>query len=175
VSFYGWETGCIYKYSVYSSVDSISWLPAAENIWSENLEWNEIEFDSIDAKYVKLVLLESNQSPRGSIWEFEIFGPDAANNSDVEPEIPAGFSLSQNYPNPFNPSTKINVNLPKASHIRLVVYNILGEQVSELANGEFVEGLHEFNFDAEGFASGIYIYRIESAEFVETKKMMLIR
>ena len=88
---------------------------------------------------------------------------------------PMSFELSQNYPNPFNPSTKIVVKLPHTADMKLVVYNLLGEIVSELANAEYQAGTHEFNFDAAGLASGVYIYRIESANYTDTKKMVLLR
>ncbi|MFO7523983.1 MAG: T9SS type A sorting domain-containing protein [Ignavibacteriaceae bacterium] len=88
---------------------------------------------------------------------------------------PLNFELAQNYPNPFNPSTKIVVRLPHTTEMKLVVYNILGEAIKELANAEFSAGTHEFTFDASGLASGIYIYRVESADYNETKKMVLLR
>ena len=88
---------------------------------------------------------------------------------------PMSFELSQNYPNPFNPSTKIVIRLPQTTEMKLVVYNLLGEVVSELANAEYQAGTHEFNFDAAGLASGVYIYRVESADYTATKKMVLLR
>lgn len=94
----------------------------------------------------------------------------------IEVQIsPVNFSLEQNYPNPFNPSTKIVVKLPQSEKMKLVVYNLLGEEIIELANSEFEAGIHEFNFNAAGLASGIYIYRIESNAFSDTKKMVLLR
>ncbi|MCJ7651513.1 MAG: T9SS type A sorting domain-containing protein, partial [Candidatus Lokiarchaeota archaeon] len=88
---------------------------------------------------------------------------------------PINFELAQNYPNPFNPSTKIVLRLPQTTEMKLVVYNLLGEVVSELANAEYQAGTHEFNFDAAGLASGVYIYRVESADYTDTKKMVLLR
>lgn len=175
VSFYNWETCSLYKYSVYSSVDSINWHPVVENIWSDTLEWTEIEFDSLRAKFMKLILLESNKTPKASIWEIKVYGRDEVSGLKSTKEAPLSYALSQNYPNPFNPSTRISVTLPQQARIRLAVYNVLGELVTELANADYSEGSHEFDFNAEGLASGIYIYRIESTGFTETKKMMLLR
>lgn len=88
---------------------------------------------------------------------------------------PMNYELAQNYPNPFNPSTKIVVRLPHTTNMKLVVYNMLGEAIRELANSEFDAGIYEFVFDAAGLASGIYVYRLESAGFTESRKMVLLR
>ena len=85
------------------------------------------------------------------------------------------YELVQNYPNPFNPSTRIVVKLPYATNIRLAVYNLIGEMISEVTNAEYEAGTHEFTFIASGLASGVYIYRIESDNFIDTKKMVLLK
>jgi hypothetical protein len=83
--------------------------------------------------------------------------------------------LSQNYPNPFNPSTRISWQSPISSHQTLKVYDVLGNEVATLID-EFMEaGQHEVEFDANNLASGIYIYKIQTNEFSETKKMVLLR
>ena len=82
ISFYKWESGRQYKYSIYGSKDSLNWEPIVNNIWSETIEWTAIEFDSTQARFVKLVLLESNQSPKASIWEIEMFGPTALKSDE---------------------------------------------------------------------------------------------
>ncbi|MCH7771982.1 MAG: T9SS type A sorting domain-containing protein, partial [Bacteroidetes bacterium] len=89
--------------------------------------------------------------------------------------IPKYFFLSQNYPNPFNPITKITFSLPEDSRVRITVYNLLGEQVAELVNSEFISGSHTISFDANKFTSGIFLYRIEARNFVATKKMTLLK
>lgn len=89
--------------------------------------------------------------------------------------IPDRFSLVQNYPNPFNPSTKIGFGLPSASYVRLEVYNMLGQKVATLANEKMNAGIHQVSFDAQRLSSGIYIYRLQAGNFVETKQMTLIK
>ncbi len=89
--------------------------------------------------------------------------------------VPANFELSQNYPNPFNPSTTIKFSLPEAASIKLVVYNILGQQVSELINDYKAAGTYTVNWNAENLSSGIYIYRLESGNFSISKKMTLLK
>jgi len=175
ISFYKGETGRLYKYSVYSSVDLNSWSPILEDIWSEEAEWTEIEFDSTDGRYIKLVLKECNQSNKASIWEFESFGSIFKETQNQEPIVPTTLVLSQNYPNPFNPSTRISWQSPISSHQTLKVYDVLGNEVATLID-EFMEaGQHEVEFDANNLASGIYIYKIQTNEFSETKKMVLLR
>ncbi len=92
-----------------------------------------------------------------------------------EAENPNEFRLSQNYPNPFNPSTNISFNLPSANNIDLKVYNLLGQEVATLINGRLNSGNHTIQFDASRLASGVYIYRLVSGGFSQTRKMMLIK
>ena len=88
---------------------------------------------------------------------------------------PNEFELSQNYPNPFNPSTTIRFNLPEASIVKLTIFNILGQEIRTLVN-EFKEsGANTINFDASDLNSGIYIYKIEAGNFVQTRKMTLLK
>jgi hypothetical protein len=92
--------------------------------------------------------------------------------------LPEQFRLYQNYPNPFNPGTHIDYDLPQASNVTIGVYNLLGQRVAVLVNGEKPAGSHsvEFNSSHTGeLASGIYIYRIETDEFVDVKKLILMK
>lgn len=88
---------------------------------------------------------------------------------------PEGFELKQNYPNPFNPSTKISFSLPNAGMTTLKIYDMAGKEVAQLVNGSMNAGTYEFNFDAAGLSSGVYFYTLRTGEFVETKKMNLIK
>jgi hypothetical protein len=90
-------------------------------------------------------------------------------------EIPSEYSISQNYPNPFNPATKINFALPQRSLTKLTIYDLLGREVQMLINKELEAGYHEIQFDAINFPSGVYYYRIQSGDFLQTKKMILIK
>jgi len=89
--------------------------------------------------------------------------------------LPADFTLFQNYPNPFNPMTTIRYGLPHRSEVTLTVFNVLGEGISELVEGVQEAGYHEVKFDASGLSSGVYFYRIRAGNFVQTRKLLLLR
>ena len=96
--------------------------------------------------------------------------------SDVnENNIISEFELSQNYPNPFNPSTDIQYQIPERNFVTLKVFDVLGNEVASLLNEEKEAGSYESTFYAEEFSSGIYFYQIKAGEFIETKKMILIK
>jgi hypothetical protein len=90
-------------------------------------------------------------------------------------EMPLARSLSQNFPNPFNPVTRIKFSVPKTGHVSLIVYNVKGERVATLVNGEKAAGDHEVSFNAKGMASGTYFYTFKTAGIKETRKMVLLR
>jgi len=87
----------------------------------------------------------------------------------------ASFQLSQNYPNPFNPSTRIEYSIPQNGYVSLKVYNIHGEEVATLINGPQQSGHYSVTFDGSELASGIYLYRLKSNSFSETKKLLLLK
>ena len=89
--------------------------------------------------------------------------------------IPTQYSLEQNYPNPFNPTTTIKFGLPEAAQVHIKVYNMLGEQVTELINQEMEAGYHKVQFNASNYASGVYFYRIEAGKFNSVKKMIILK
>jgi hypothetical protein len=94
---------------------------------------------------------------------------------EVDLGSPQKFELSQNYPNPFNPTTTIRFSLLQSGYVKLAVYNLIGEKVAELVNGFKEAGIHTINFNAENLNSGLYIYKIESNGFVQSRKMTLIK
>jgi len=94
---------------------------------------------------------------------------------EIDVDAPLEFELSQNYPNPFNPSTTIRFSLPVTSNIILSVFNILGEEVQILVNETKEAGIYTINFFAKQLNSGIYFYKLETRNFIQVKKMSLIR
>lgn len=89
--------------------------------------------------------------------------------------VPAQYELSQNYPNPFNPITTIRFSLPTETRLKINIYNMLGELVQTLAEGNYEAGYHKVTLNASSLPSGAYIYRIESDAFVQVKKMLLLK
>ena len=89
--------------------------------------------------------------------------------------VPDAIHLAQNYPNPFNPATTIAYAVPERSHVTLTVYNALGERVEELVNCELEAGSHEVLFDAKGLASGVYLYRLQAGDLMQTRRLLLLK
>ncbi len=118
-----------------------------------------------------------------TVYQSETIGYNelTATGVDETENTPADFILEQNYPNPFNPTTKINFNLPKESNVKIYVYNMLGERVKELVNGQVSAGGHTIIFNAENLASGMYIYQVEvetltgNTAFRTARKMILLK
>jgi predicted outer membrane repeat protein len=88
---------------------------------------------------------------------------------------PPSYVLEQNYPNPFNPTTTILYGLPTRSQVTLTVFNTIGQQVAQFQNGEQEAGYHEVRFEANGLSSGVYFYRIQAGDFVETRRLILLQ
>jgi len=113
---------------------------------------------------------------------FTAFSPYAVGNftggvSDVPAPaaLPTAFALGSNYPNPFNPATTISYDVPTTANVSIKIYDALGQRVGDLVGGEHVPGFYSVVWDASGFASGVYYYRIVAGDFTQVKKMMLVR
>lgn len=94
---------------------------------------------------------------------------------DENNNIPINYSLSQNYPNPFNPATTILYSIPYSNHVTLEVYNILGQRIKKLVDELQYEGNYKITFDASELPTGVYIYRLKSGSYVESKKMLILK
>jgi len=89
--------------------------------------------------------------------------------------LPNVFSLAQNHPNPFNPITQVNYALPRDCNVKLSIYNILGQKMTTLVDGKQKAGYKTAPWDAGSLSSGIYFYRLQAGDFVETRKMVLLK
>lgn len=89
--------------------------------------------------------------------------------------IPERFALNQNYPNPFNPSTNIKFDIAKEGFVKIAIYNMIGQEVATLVNGNLTAGRYEVNWNAARVNSGVYFYRLETSGFIDTRKMLLVK
>ena len=146
-------------------------------------------YRQIDALTTSLLMPQDSTMNKGILGKYSVNGlSDYANKlseliktrgkSGLESEkelLPTEYTLYQNYPNPFNPVTTIKYDLPTASDISLIIYDILGRKVKELVNTKQQAGRNEVQFDASNFASGVYIYQIIANQFIGSKKMILLK
>ena len=104
---------------------------------------------------------------------FALFG--TSTNISSEKLTAANYKLSQNYPNPFNPTTTINYTIPKAEHVTIKVYDTLGKLVKTLVDKEQPGGTYHSQFNGSNLSSGVYFYQIEADNFVQAKKMIVLK
>jgi len=110
-----------------------------------------------------------------------VLSEKTAVDSKAEPvTVAKNYRLDQNYPNPFNPTTLIQYQLPKLTDVRIDVYNVLGGKVATLINGKMPAGVHSVTWDAKDMngnivSNGVYFYRIETPEFTQLKKMIMVK
>ena len=124
--------------------------------------------------YPGVSLWEYNQITHAYVWDEYTAAWQTTSVSG--PGIPPKeYSLSQNYPNPFNPSTVVSYQLSAASDVKLVVCDLLGREVAVLVNEKKGPGRHQVTFEGAGLASGVYFYELRAGEFVQTRKMALVR
>jgi hypothetical protein len=138
----------------------------------------EIEAGSHDFYAVAQNYVEQEGSGIASVYgnfTVEFFADPNAVGIQNTDELPQAFTLEQNYPNPFNPFTTIAFDLPENAHVQLDIYNTLGEKVSRLVNKDLQAGKYRYNWHAEGLASGIYFYVIQSRDFRAVKRMVFIK
>jgi hypothetical protein len=150
--------GNSYSPKKYQFIDDLSGLKYPSRTDSLNYRLKQID---VDGKY-----------------EYYVLGApvDLRNITSIGDELfPAEFELYQNYPNPFNPTSKIKFGLPESGKILLEIYNTLGERVATLIDREMSAGYHEVEWNASGFTSGIYLYKITTQDYAAVKKMMLLR
>jgi hypothetical protein len=123
--------------------------------------YNSISFNGVPFGTTKLVNYNSNSTPIGI--------------TPISAEVPRGFRLGQNYPNPFNPVTNINMDIQHAGSVKLVVYDILGNEIETLINDNLTAGSYKVDWNAASYPSGVYYYRLTSGNFSDTKQLILIK
>ena len=108
-----------------------------------------------------------------TVWQFTT--AQATSVEEAGGKVPNDFRLGQNYPNPFNPTTNISFDLPKAAYVILKVYTLLGNEIETLVSGKLAAGEYTITVDANGLASGVFFYKLQTNSFVQTRKMLLVR
>jgi hypothetical protein len=131
-----------------------------------NLQVNKYYWWHVNAKNVYGI------SPYSAIWKFGTFPVGV---KEINTDIPDRFNLYNNYPNPFNPVSKIKFDIAKTGNVKLIIYDVLGRELATLVNEQLKPGTYEAEFDGSNYPSGIYFYRLETPEFTNTKKMVLIK
>ncbi|MAL17869.1 MAG: hypothetical protein CL670_12355 [Balneola sp.] len=120
-----------------------------------------------------------NGRPRPSLEWLEAYVDTASvipvSNEPINQELPSGFSLEQNYPNPFNPTTNISFTIPNADYVQLKVFDMVGREVATLIDSRISAGQKTVQFNASNLSSGTYLYRIQTSEFISTRKLVLIK
>ena len=160
---------------------------------SLRLYYSDADIQGINENSLKLVRLTNdgwiyvggtvntseNYVEANNIHEVGLFAfadPDSITNVDSDVEgLVNEFKLEQNHPNPFNPTTTIRFSLPQATQLKINIYSIIGEQVATIAEGTYEAGYHKVTFNEKNLPSGTYIYRLESNDFIQVKKMILIK
>lgn len=151
-----------------------SWIPAARlpNPRWTNRDWHNfgggVPSLAIHGDYLTVGDVDETQAVY--LYDLSVLG------TSVEARgLPEMYDLAQNYPNPFNPSTTISYELPRLSEVTLTVYDVLGRKVTVLASGTQPAGTYEVTFDATELPSGIYFYRLAAGDYVETKRMVVVK
>lgn len=163
---------------------SMNWSAVSDIFWIKiNSGLNGINNGQISISYnhnnsiarVGTITITAN-GVSGSPKKIEIRqGATTVGIENIGRGIPKEFRLDQNYPNPFNPATKIRFGVPEACKVTVTVYNLMGEEIEKIVDGEFGAGYYEADFNANNLSSGMYLYKITAGSFVQVKKMVLTK
>jgi hypothetical protein len=156
----------------YSFFNGMEWSKS-EMIYS-NVRYFKAAFDGDDLFHLFYLDEDTNRPTYETVTYMHTTNPITSIKNNKN-EIPDRYDLSQNYPNPFNSSTVIEYFLPKVSYVEIKVYDMKGEVVSNLVNEVQTAGKHQVCFDRNDIASGTYFYRIKAGNFIDSKKMILLR
>jgi len=125
------------------------------------------------ATTVTVVYADPYGAKDSTSWTFKVYAI-----TDVtidQPGLPDRFVLAQNYPNPFNPSTTIRFSIPERAYVSLIIFDVLGNEVETLVSAPLSPGVHSVRWNAASFANGTYFYRLQAGDFVQTKKLILLK
>ncbi len=169
---------------------NLSWKTATENNnlgfeiqrAGDEKEWQKVGFveGTNTATIQSYQFTDKPQNVNGTLY-YRLKQIDVDGTFSLSPEVevnfgvPLEYDLAQNFPNPFNPTTNIRFSVPEQANVKITVFNVLGQEVVSLLNQNFEAGSHNITFNAANLNSGVYYYRIEANDYVQVKKMMLIK
>jgi hypothetical protein len=145
------------------------------------LHWDTLYTAPANINYLFKSFQEPNNNWGGGCFALRTAGGIAVcacqlgNIKSIHDVIPQSYKLYQNYPNPFNPVTMIKFEIPEYADVKLIVYDVLGNEITVLANEYLKQGIYEIQWDASNQSSGVYFYKLITSQFTETKKMVLIK
>lgn len=139
-------------------------VPGNYNVVGDKVNYTQVAANTVNVDYISNISLTADV----------VLHTDGVTSTENE-TIVESYTLEQNYPNPFNPTTVITFTLPEASNVKLSIYNILGQKVADLVNGNLDAGTHNVDFNASSLSSGVYLYKLETPQFSATKKMILMK
>ena len=136
-------------------------------------KWEIYIMDTSGVNVHRVTYSPANMTAINPVWR-QTTPPNKVIN--LGSSVPEGYKLMQNYPNPFNPSTQIEFSIPKSnSHVKLIVYDTMGREVTSLIDRNINAGNYKADFSGENLSTGIYFYRLETNEFSETRKMLMLK
>ena len=171
-----WEfDGQMYGYVIEVSPDDVHWSTVVDKRNNTSTAQTQQDiFTASSVRYARITITQLSAGCWASFWEFKVF-VSSTTGVDQGEAIPKEFRLNQNYPNPFNPTTIISYQLPVNSPVALKVYDLLGREIETLVNERQSAGNYSVTLDAGSLSSGVYYYRLQAADGVTTKKMVLVR
>jgi len=152
----------------------VSWKDSTCNVYKHTRVKSKTEIDSTIAEGAAIVE-QSGYEWHSLVTAYLGKKAPTAGIAQPLPSTPLSYALEQNYPNPFNPATVVSYQVPLASAVKIVVYDMLGREVSVLVNERKSPGNYEVQLDATGRSSGVYFYRMQAGDYVQTRKLLLLR
>jgi len=171
-----WEfDGKTYGYTIQVSSDGTLWNTVVDKRNNASTSQTQQDIFSANARYVRITVTQLSSGCWASFWEFKVFVSSTSGVDQIE-VIPKEFKLYQNYPNPFNSQTVIYYSLPRESTVTIGVYDLLGRKVTALVHNERqIAGNHKILLDASNLSSGAYYYNLQTKNFTDAKKLVLIK
>jgi hypothetical protein len=150
-----------------------------DTLWTKTIDGESSDCgrsiqQTTDRGYIVTGYTNPPGSDNSDVWIIKLKSDIVGMDEDVA-EAPEFYNVSQNYPNPFNPTTKIKYSIPQLSNVVIKVFDILGNEIETLVNDEKPAGIYEITWNAEKFPSGVYFYQIKAGNFIQTKKMILLK